>query len=107
MGRSCYHIAVQLKGENLGSRVKLFRFMNGREENFGTRSCSKTRARKSASTKNAKTAAARRRRRRNMLLLFETPAGYSLFKVKDENKLKDIDVRSASFLSLFLESAAN
>ena len=37
-----------------------------------------------------------------MLLLFETPAGYSLFKVKDENKLKDIDVRSASFLSLFL-----
>ena len=55
------------------------------------------------STKNAKTAAARRRRR-NMLLLFETPAGYSLFKVKDENKLKDIDVRSASFLSLFLLS---
>ena len=39
-----------------------------------------------------------------MLLLFETPAGYSLFKVKDENKLKDIDVRSASFLSLFLLS---
>jgi hypothetical protein len=39
-----------------------------------------------------------------MLLLFETPAGYSLFKVKDENKLKDIDVRSASFLSLFLFS---
>ena len=37
-----------------------------------------------------------------MLLLFETPAGYSLFKVKDENKLKDIHVRSASFLSLFL-----
>lgn len=30
-----------------------------------------------------------------MLLLFETPAGYSLFKVKDENKLKDIDVRSS------------
>jgi hypothetical protein len=29
-----------------------------------------------------------------MLLLFETPAGYSLFKVKDEDKLKDIDVRS-------------
>ena len=28
-----------------------------------------------------------------MLLLFETPAGYSLFKVKDEDKLKDIDVR--------------
>ena len=43
-----------------------------------------------------------------MLLLFETPAGYSLFKVKDENKLKDIDVRSASFLSpLPRESAAN
>ena len=39
-----------------------------------------------------------------MLLLFETPAGYSLFKVKDENKLKDIDVRYASFLSLFLLS---
>ena len=37
-----------------------------------------------------------------MLLLFETPAGYSRFKVKDENKLKDNDVRSASFLSLFL-----
>lgn len=35
-----------------------------------------------------------------MLLLFETPAGYSLFKVKDENKLKDIDVRS-SLLSRF------
>ncbi len=61
------------------------------------------------STKNTKTAAARRRRRRNMLLLFETPAGYSLFKVKDENKLKDIDVRGllslcVSFLSLFLFS---
>jgi hypothetical protein len=27
-----------------------------------------------------------------MLLLFETPAGYSLFKVKDESKIKDIDV---------------
>ena len=39
--------------------------------------------------------------RRNMLLLFETPAGYSLFKVKDENKLKDIDVRSSSRCLLF------
>ena len=38
-----------------------------------------------------------------MLLLFETPAGYSLFKVKDEDKLKDIDVRSF-YLSLFLVS---
>ena len=28
-----------------------------------------------------------------MLLLFETPAGYSLFKVKDEEKLKDVEVR--------------
>jgi hypothetical protein len=36
-----------------------------------------------------------------MLLLFETPAGYSLFKVKDEDKLKDIDVRSF-YLSLFV-----
>jgi len=46
-----------------------------------------------------------------MLLLFETPAGYSLFKVKDENKLKDIDVRHAYrfFPSSFcrVESAAN
>jgi hypothetical protein len=39
-----------------------------------------------------------------MLLLFETPAGYSLFKVKDEDKLKDIDVRvpSVSFLLSFV-----
>ena len=36
-----------------------------------------------------------------MLLLFETPAGYSLFKVKDENKLKDIDVRSSSLSRFF------
>ena len=28
-----------------------------------------------------------------MLLLFETPAGYSLFKVKDEKKLDDAEVR--------------
>jgi hypothetical protein len=28
-----------------------------------------------------------------MLLLFETPAGYSLFKVKDEGKLADVEVR--------------
>ena len=38
-----------------------------------------------------------------MLLLFETPAGYSLFKVKDEDKLKDIDVR----LSLFASSSSS
>ena len=30
-----------------------------------------------------------------MLLLFETPAGYSLFKVKDEKKLSDVEVRRA------------
>jgi len=30
-----------------------------------------------------------------MLLLFETPAGYSLFKVKDEKKLYDVEVRRA------------
>ena len=29
-----------------------------------------------------------------MLLLFETPAGYSLFKVKDEKRLKDAEVRA-------------
>lgn len=29
-----------------------------------------------------------------MLLLFETPAGYSLFKVKDEKKLSDVEVRA-------------
>lgn len=28
-----------------------------------------------------------------MLLLFETPAGYSLFKVKDEGKLENAEVR--------------
>ena len=43
-----------------------------------------------------------------MLLLFETPAGYSLFKVKDEDKLKDIDVRlsicssSSSFATMMM-----
>ena len=43
---------------------------------------------------------ARVRRRREgdarppaMLLLFETPAGFSLFKVKDEKKLDDVEVR--------------
>jgi hypothetical protein len=46
------------------------------------------------------TARVRRRRRRRspharaMLLLFETPAGYSLFKVKDEKKLADAEVRA-------------
>jgi len=34
-----------------------------------------------------------------MLLLFETPAGYSLFKVRDEDKLKDIDALAKSFSS--------
>lgn len=29
-----------------------------------------------------------------MLLLFETPAGFSLFKVKDEKKLDDVEVRT-------------
>ena len=29
-----------------------------------------------------------------MLLLFETPAGYSLFKVKGEKKLQDAEVRA-------------
>ena len=29
-----------------------------------------------------------------MLLLFETPAGYSLFKVKAEKKLQDAEVRA-------------
>ena len=33
-------------------------------------------------------------RARAMLLLFETPAGYSLFKVKDEKKLQDAEVRA-------------
>ena len=37
-----------------------------------------------------------------MLLLFETPAGYSLFKVKDEDKLKDIDVRVLNVCLLLL-----
>lgn len=31
-----------------------------------------------------------------MLLLFETPAGFSLFKVKDEGKLEDAEVRPPS-----------
>ena len=30
-----------------------------------------------------------------MLLLFETPAGYSLFKVKGEKKLQDAEVRAS------------
>jgi len=48
----------------------------------------------------------RRRRRRiraraiddddDMLLLFETPAGFSLFKVKDEKKLSDVEVRATT-----------
>lgn len=29
-----------------------------------------------------------------MLLLFETPAGFALFKVLDEGKMQDVDVRS-------------
>ena len=65
----------------------------------------KQRARKSVSKRRpprpqaARRRRRRRRRRRNMLLLFETPAGYSLFKVKDENKLKDIDVRGLPFFA--------
>ena len=62
----------------------------------------KQRARKSVSKRRPprpQAARRRRRRRRNMLLLFETPAGYSLFKVKDENKLKDIDVRGLPFFA--------
>ena len=35
-----------------------------------------------------------------MLLLFETPAGYSLFKVKDEGKLEDAEVRHSSRILL-------
>ena len=35
---------------------------------------------------------------RKMLLLFETPAGFSLFKVKDEGKLDDAEVRRAPSL---------
>ncbi len=40
-------------------------------------------------------AAASARESTPMLLLFETPAGYSLFKVKDEKKLSDVEVRRA------------
>jgi hypothetical protein len=29
-----------------------------------------------------------------MLLLFETPAGFALFKVLDEGRLEDVDVRA-------------
>ena len=42
----------------------------------------------------AAAAADRRTRARAMLLLFETPAGYSLFKVKGEKKLQDAEVRT-------------
>ena len=42
----------------------------------------------------AAAAAVRRTRARAMLLLFETPAGYSLFKVKGEKKLQDAEVRA-------------
>ena len=34
-----------------------------------------------------------------MLLLFETPAGFSLFKVKDEGKLEDVEVSLRSYSS--------
>jgi len=43
----------------------------------------------------AAAAADRRTRARAMLLLFETPAGCALFKVKDEKKLRDAEVRAA------------
>jgi hypothetical protein len=36
-----------------------------------------------------------------MLLLFESPAGFALFKVLDEGKLKDVEVREYVFASLF------
>ena len=37
-----------------------------------------------------------------MLLLFETPAGFSLFKVKDEKKLDDVEVRVRNAIGGFL-----
>lgn len=37
-----------------------------------------------------------------MLLLFETPAGFSLFKVKDEKKLDDVEVRVRDAIGGFL-----
>tara|TARA_B100001778_G_C18176047_1_gene444771 strand:+ start:212 stop:436 length:225 start_codon:yes stop_codon:yes gene_type:complete len=37
-----------------------------------------------------------RKAHHSMLLLFETPAGYSLFKVKEEGKLEDAEVRDLS-----------
>ena len=32
-----------------------------------------------------------------MIVLFESPAGYALFKVLDEGKLKDVDNLHAAF----------
>ena len=42
-----------------------------------------------------------------MLLLFETPAGYSLFKVKDEKKLSDVEVRRARVRAMTRTRDAN
>lgn len=39
-----------------------------------------------------------------MLLLFETPAGFSLFKVKDEKKLDDVEVRDVIRSVVFLSA---
>ena len=41
-----------------------------------------------------------------MLLLFETPAGFSLFKVKNEGKLDDAEVRRPLFLRRILPATA-
>jgi hypothetical protein len=37
-----------------------------------------------------------------MLLLFETAAGYALFKVLKEDKLKEVDVRFCSLQAILL-----
>lgn len=37
-----------------------------------------------------------------MLLLFETPAGFALFKVLDEGKLSKVDVNELVFLIQYL-----
>ena len=55
----------------------------------------------------AAAAADRRTRARAMLLLFETPAGYSLFKVKDEKKLSDVEVRRARVRAMTRTRDAN
>jgi hypothetical protein len=52
-------------------------------------------------------AAASARTSTPMLLLFETPAGYSLFKVKDEKKLSDVEVRRARVRAMTRTRDAN